>query len=342
MMPDFAVYLGAIEQELRRVLAIPAGGPAPLYQMMQYHMGWLDRRFQPLQARQGKHLRPLMCLLACEAVGGEWERALPAAVGLELLHNFSLIHDDIEDDSDTRRDRRTVWSLWGLAQGINTGDAMWALSRLAVLRLQDRGHSPATVLRAVTLLEETSLALCSGQHLDLSFEGRPRVRLAEYERMIAGKTAALISASMALGALLGGADEATENSFAQCGHELGLTFQIIDDILGIWGKPQVTGKSAASDNRERKKTRPVLYALEWEAGHELGDLQALYSRPALTEAEVPLVLQLLDRAGARQFARQKAEEHHSLTRSHLRAMRTIHPAQEKLRALTDALLDRSY
>lgn len=340
MPRDLSIYLEAIEEELRRDLAVREPLVAPLYQMMQYHLGWLDASFAPVSAARGKRLRPLFCLLACEAVGGEWRRALPAASAIELIHNFSLLHDDIEDHSETRRHRPTVWSLWGLAQGLNTGDAMWALARLAALRLADQGFAAELVLRVVKLLDETCLELCTGQYLDLAFETASTVSLAAYERMIAGKTAALLAASTAAGALLGRAGEDVVAAYGAFGRELGLTFQIVDDILGIWGDPAVTGKSAADDILTKKKTLPVLYALAWEAEQGYGDLAALYARPALGADDLSAALALLERAGARAYAQQKAQEHLHQTLAHLHSTGIVHPAQETLRELALSLVER--
>ncbi|MCD6520800.1 MAG: polyprenyl synthetase family protein [Anaerolineae bacterium] len=129
---DLSAHRDALDRELREILSIPEEAIASLYQVMHYHMGWCDQHFHPVEAHQGKRLRSILCLLACEAIGGDWQRALPAAAAIELIHNFSLIHGDIKDRSDTHRHRPTVWSLWGIAQGINTGDAMWTLARLAL------------------------------------------------------------------------------------------------------------------------------------------------------------------------------------------------------------------
>jgi len=341
MAYDYTPYLAAVEQELHGILTVREEAVAPLYQMMQYHQGWLDARFQPAEAPRGKRLRPLMCLLACEAVGGDWHQAVPAASAIELLHNFSLLHDDIEDHSETRRHRPTVWSLWGVPQGINTGDAMWAVSRLAMHRLTERGYAAESALRAIRRLDEACTELCAGQYLDLKFEAAEIVPLDEYERMIAGKTAALLSASVAIGAILGGAQDAVIEAYAAFGRELGLAFQIMDDILGIWGDPAITGKSAASDILDRKKALPALYALHWEREHGYNDLAALYARGAPSIEEVPQVLALLERAGAEEYARGQAREHHQRSLRYLGATQVRHPAHEALRDLASSLMARS-
>ncbi|MBN1399318.1 MAG: polyprenyl synthetase family protein [Anaerolineae bacterium] len=342
MDDPLAPYLLAIEEALRELLVAPEAVSAPLYQMMQYHMGWLDAAFRPAEGDRGKRLRPLLCLLACEAAGGAWRRAVPAAASLELIHNFSLVHDDIEDRSNTRRHRATVWHLWGIAQGINTGDAMWVLARQAVHRLSDLDHPAHIVLQVARLLEEACLELCTGQYLDLRFEETSEVSLADYERMIAGKTAALLSASVAVGALLGGATEAALAHWRRFGLALGLCFQVTDDGLGIWGDPRITGKSAASDILERKKTLPVLYALAWERQHGYDDLADLYAEPVLTEARIPEVLALLERAGAGARTRALAQAHRQQALGHLAATGGGGPAQAHIRRLAQAIVDRSF
>ncbi len=337
-----APYLAAIEDALREALTPPHGATAPLYQMMRYHMGWLNSRFEPEDAPRGKRLRPAMCLLACEAVGGDWRRALPAACSVELIHNFTLLHDDIEDASETRRHRPTAWALWGAPQALNAGDAMWAAARLAALRLSDQGYPAETVLRVARLLEETCLELCGGQYLDLAYEGVEGVSLAEYEQMINGKTAALLDASLAAGAILGGADEAAVAAYRALGRALGLTFQITDDILGVWGDPAVTGKSAASDILEKKKSLPIVYTWHWERERGLGDLAALFARPKLTPEDVPAALALLERARALAFARGHAQTHHQRMVACLDALPASSPAQAALRELALGIVDRAY
>jgi len=341
MTHDARPYLEAIEQELRASLAPTSQRASNLYGMMRYHLGWADAGFRANPSPRGKRIRPLLCLLACEAVSGEWRRALPAACALELVHNFSLIHDDIEDQSETRRHRPTVWALWGVAQALNTGDAMWAISHLCCHRLSDEGYPPDTVLRVVCTLDRTCLSLCTGQYLDLQFESLDSVSLADYEAMIEGKTAALISASLRIGALLGGANDEIVERFAQAGRELGLTFQVVDDILGIWGDSGVTGKSAATDIVSRKKTLPVLYAQTWETERGHDDLASLYAAGEILPEDVDRVLALLDRAGAREYAQRRAREHLSRALTHLHVTQIGRPAMRALERMARDLLTRT-
>ncbi len=333
----FATYLPRLEAAMQAAIEPPDARVALHYEMMAYHLGWRDEQLRPARANAGKRVRPLLCLLACEAVGGTPEAAMPAAVAVELLHNFSLIHDDIEDNSPTRRHRPTVWKLWGVPQAINVGDAMFTLARRALHGLTDR-HPPERVLQAFRLFDDACIALTEGQHLDMRFEETLDVSVDDYLYMIRGKTAALLGASVALGALLGGADKTVQEQFSTFGVNLGLAFQIIDDILGIWGDEAQTGKSAASDILSKKKTLPVLFALNHS---EVGErLRALYAGPPFEQGDVPRVLSLLDRVDARGYARDLATRYHEEALDALAATGITSPPLEALRAFANDLLRR--
>jgi len=342
MSTDLSRYRMAVEKELRDILTNTDQQVAPLYQMMQYHMGWLDEGFAPADADGGKRLRPVLCLLACEAVCGDWSLALPAAAAIELTHNFSLLHDDIEDEGRTRRHRATAWTLWGVPQALNTGDTMWTIARLAVYRLLALGHQESRVLWVGKRLEETCLALCTGQYLDIHFESEISATRDQYMQMISGKTAALISASVAIGAHLGGGDTALVADYAAFGRALGLAFQIVDDILGIWGDPSVTGKSAASDILTKKKTLPILFALEQDSIVEGQPLSALFAQSEISARDVPKAIALLERYGARRFAQERAAEYHDLALGHLAATGIRGPAQDTLRGLAESAAARTH
>ena len=248
-----------IEDELR---AIVGDGPAGLYAWMRYHLGWEDERGRPADGSPGKLLRPVALLLAAEAHGGGAAQAAPAAAAVQLVHDFSLLHDDIEDRSDRRRGRPALWTFAGVAQAINTGDGIYTLSRLALQRLRARGVPDARVLDAIAELDAACLRLVEGQHLDLAFEGRADVDRGGYLGMIEGKTAALLAASFAAGGLLAGAPAAAVAALRDFGRSVGVAFQAADDVLGIWGDPAATGKPAGDDLRSRKMTLPVIAALE--------------------------------------------------------------------------------
>jgi geranylgeranyl diphosphate synthase type I len=314
----FAAYLPQIEGEMRRLLEPRNARAARHYEIMQYHMGWRDPQLQPATAPSGKRIRPMLCLLGCAAVGGDPEAALPAAAGLELLHNFSLVHDDIEDNSPTRRHRPTAWALWGIPLACNVGDGMFSIAHEAFFHLLDRGVPERAVLLALRRFVEMNLALTEGQYMDMSFEGRLDVTADEYYAMIAGKTGALLGAAPEVGALIGGASEEEAAALREYGAALGRAFQLQDDILGIWGNEEQTGKSTASDILTKKKSLPVVLALN-HAG--VGKrLRTLYAGPEFTPENVPAVLTLLDQAGARQATEEAAAEATARARAALQTL----------------------
>ncbi len=225
--------------------------------MVRYHLA-LDGS----GASGGKRMRPLLGLLAYASIAGDHQRALPGAAAVELGHNFSLVHDDIEDGDVERRHRPTLWRVHGVPQAINTGDTLFSLSRIALHRLTDLGFSDSKVLRLMRLYDETCLALCEGQYIDIATSESDELMSVEaYFDMIGRKTASLIAASIEAGALLATDDDEVIARYRGFGWALGLAFQLNDDLLGIWGAEQATGKEP-SDVAHRKKTLPVIYAAE--------------------------------------------------------------------------------
>ena len=233
-----------------------ANNVSDLKDIFRYHLGMDDD-----PEKQGKRVRPLLALLCAEGSGGNWESAIPAAVAIELIHNFSLIHDDIEDNGMSRRAKETVWKKWGLAKGVNSGDAMFTCGFIALNKM--KGTIPSeTLIDVYKLLGTICLELTTGQQLDIDFETREKITTADYFRMITGKTAALLSCCTQMGALISGLGVEEQSRYAKFGKELGMAFQIYDDWLGIWGDPLVTGKSASSDLVEGKKSLPVIIGLK--------------------------------------------------------------------------------
>ena len=331
-----ADFLPAIEAEMRGVLRADSLAD-PFYGMIHYHMGWADEALHPAGGNSGKRIRPILCLLACAAAGGDWRQAVPAAAAVEIVHNFSLVHDDIEDNSATRRGRATVWTLWGQPQAINTGDAMFALAHLALARLSDRSVAPATVVRALRRFDETCVALTGGQYADMRFETQAEVAVDEYVRMITGKTAVLVALCAELGALVAGADDSRVAHFANFGLNLGLAFQAQDDLLGIWGDEQLIGKSVSTDITTRKKTLPVLYALAHST-----PLRDLYAGTDDGDTFVARVVPLLEAAGARDYTAERAAHYTNEALSSLALAQPEGPAAAALLQLTDKLLRRDY
>ena len=329
--------LPALNREMKDVFQVNNSPPTLFYGMMHYHMGWVDADMQPIAIYAGKQIRPLMCMLACAAAGGNWRQAVPAAAAVEILHNFSLVHDDIEDDSPTRRSRETVWKLWGVPQAINTGDAMFAISHLAMNRLIERGVPADIVVQALRRFDETCVRLTQGQHADMDFETRDHVTTDEYIDMIMGKTAVLVSLSMELGALIAGADASTVQNYAQFGLDLGLAFQVIDDILGIWGDEEKIGKSASTDITTKKKTLPVLYGLE-----QSQNLRNLYATAKSNDAFVEQVVALLEENGADTYAKKKATAYSHSALKNIEGANPQGDAGQALYQLADMLLKRDF
>ena len=341
----FDRYIPPLEAEMQAIVQTTDSGVADFYGMMRYHLGWVDAGFEPCQARTGKRVRPVLCLLSCEACGGSWEQALPGAAAIELLHNFTLIHDDIEDRDHTRRGRPTLWSVWGEPLAINAGDAMFALTQLALVRLLERGVDAATVVAASDLINRTCVTITCGQHLDIGFERRSSqndpVGVAEYLAMIEAKTATLVACACEMGSLIATADPVRRADGSQCerlgdfGRHLGLAFQMRDDILGIWGDPAKTGKSVGSDIARQKKSLPLLHGLEQDS-----ELRELLAQEVVTEADVRQITTLLERAGSREYTERLAEEHHTQALAALEETNLQGAAGQALHELAKMLLNR--
>ena len=282
-----------------------------MYKMMRYHLGWVDEKGEDQQS-PGKMSRPTLCLLACEATGGDWHSALPAAAAIELIHNFSLIHDDIQDGSWERRHRPTVWKLWGEAQAINAGDAMYVLAQLALFRLEERNVPPPKVIMLSKRLNQASLRLCEGQYLDIEFERHLDITVDQYLDMIAKKTAALFEASLYFGAVLGTDNQDRINSLSSFGLNLGMAYQVQNDLQGIWGEDE-SGKSAPyTDIRSKKKTLPVIYTLHRAEGKDREALLEIYARPQkLAAGSVRRVMRIIDKVDAKRFAEQTRDDYYS-------------------------------
>ncbi len=328
-----ALMLPAIEAELQRqVERLNQPRTKSFYEMLTYHMGWTGEGAGPDAA--GKRIRPLMVLLCVAACEADWKSALPASAAVELVHNFSLVHDDIQDNSPKRRGRSTVWAKWGAPMAINVGDALFVISNQAMLDLS-RSHPASTVLQAAAILHDTCLELTRGQFLDMSYEKRTNLTVDDYWPMIEGKTAALISACTQIGAILGGAGDATVEQYRVFGRDLGLAFQVQDDILGIWGNEALTGKSAASDLVEGKNSLPILYGLS-----QKGKFAQRWAASAISPAEVAEAAQMLINEGAQEYSQREAQR---LTNQALEALQKTNPKGEAgnaLYELADKLLNR--
>jgi geranylgeranyl diphosphate synthase type I len=336
-------FLPQIEAELQAIVRVPHHSLAAYYGMLHYHLGWADEELKPVDAAAGKRLRPLLCLLSCQAAGGRPAQALPAACAVELVHNFSLVHDDIQDSSCYRRGRRTVWDLWGAAHAINVGDGLFALAHLALQRLDSHDVPLSRQQSAMAALDRACLSLCEGQYFDMTFERHVDVNLDQYLWMIRLKTAALLAASTQLGAIVATGDAHLAAHFHSFGENLGIAFQIQDDILGVWGDPCVTGKSAATDICGKKKALPAVLALNQSGDPEAGQrLAALYAQDGhLDEPAIQDALAILDRVGARPQAEEMAKTYYRQALQSLDETGLENEALSQLRELAASLLGRS-
>ncbi|GGB22893.1 hypothetical protein GCM10011492_10920 [Flexivirga endophytica] len=266
--------------------------------VVAYHLGFVDVHGDPVRDDGGKKLRPMLALLAAQAVGADPAQAVSGATALELLHNFSLVHDDIMDRDRTRRHRETVWSVWDDATAILAGDALQSLAFETVLADPSPHAAEAGNLLAVTTRE-----LIRGQVLDMEFEQRQQVSLSECRAMAAAKTGALLACSLELPAVLTGASREQRSALTAYGRGVGVAFQLVDDLLGIWGDPAVTGKSNHSDLRAKKHSLPITWALE-QGDSGLADW---FADGDTTDDEVARIATQLDQFGARQWCRDSAD-----------------------------------
>jgi geranylgeranyl diphosphate synthase type I len=328
------MMMPVIEEELKRQVArLDEARTRSFHEMLTYHMGWTGEGAGP--EASGKRLRPLMVLLVTAGYQtSKWLCAAPAAATVELVHNFSLVHDDIQDNSDKRRGRTTLWKKWNIAQAINAGDALFVISNQAIMDLA-KDYPAETVVRAASVIHNACLDLTRGQYLDMTYEKRNDLSIEDYWKMIEGKTAALISACTQIGAILGEADEATIEGYRVFGRDLGLAFQVQDDILGIWGDEALTGKSTASDLVDGKNSLPILYGIS-----QKGKFAKRWGESTIRPEEVARVAQMLVNEGAREFSEREAER---LTNQALGGLEKVNPKNEAglaLKELAENLLHR--
>jgi geranylgeranyl diphosphate synthase type I len=302
----------------------------------------VDAEGQRIPCAAGKAIRPTLCLLACEAVSGDYRRALPAAAALELIHNYSLIHDDIQDDDSERRHRPTVWKIWGKPQAINAGTAMRLLANRALAHFTEKSIGPQKQWQAQRLLDDINLRLLEGQYLDISFESRFDIAVSDYLKMIEGKTAALLAGSLEIGALLGTDDTRLIRSFHEIGHNMGMAFQIKDDILGIWGCAEKTGKPLGSDIRRRKKTLPIIYTLEISEDGLKKKLAGIYGNGHLGKDDLSTVMRILDTVEAQLYAQRMVERYCEQARRALNTLELVPSARDNLEAVLDFLIARDF
>lgn len=291
--PAFARARDLVTPALREATGQLSEG---IRRVVVYHLGWVDPDGQPSRGEGGKSVRPALAYVCAEAVGGEAASATPGAVAVELVHNFSLLHDDVMDEDTERRHRPTAWSLFGVGEAILAGDALLTLAHELLI-------DPPTAERLASAgaLSEATAAMITGQAEDLAFEDRDEVSVEECLAMLDNKTAALIACACRVGAILGGGDAKTVRALGEFGRHLGLAYQAIDDVLGIWGKAEQTGKPEWSDLRQRKKSLPVAAAMD-AGGVPATTLRSLLAQETLSEADVAKAARCVEDNGGRDAA----------------------------------------
>jgi geranylgeranyl diphosphate synthase type I len=335
---SFTSYRDAMQVELKKVID---SCPSALGNMLRYHMGWQDEHGHPCNRESGKFIRSTLCLLSCQAMGGDTSQVTPAAAAIELIHNFSLIHDDIEDASYERHHRPTIWKLWGQSQAINAGDALFTLAYLALLKLKERGIADEKIANSTKMLSLACLELCEGQYLDVEYENHLDTTVEDYLAMANKKTGALFAVSTSLGAYLGSEDSKVVDSFQLFGKELGIAYQICDDMLGIWGVEESIGKSVG-DISQKKKTLPVVYGLQNSEGETRKRLERLYSQKSIEGGDIAEVTKILDHLGARDYAENLAGQYYYKALAHLEAAELDTSRQAPLKEAACFLLKRDF
>lgn len=304
-----------------------------------YQMGWVEADGSPIPNGGGKGIRPTLAIVSAEAVGADPAIAIDAAAAVELIHNFSLVHDDIVDDDEERRHRPTVWKLWGEGDAIIVGDAMHTLAFELLLAPADPSRGRVEAARR---LARGTTAMIAGQNADMSFERRDDVSFDECLDMEANKTGALLAYSSAVGAVMAGADSTTIDALDGYGAAIGIAFQAVDDLLGIWGDPAATGKAVGNDLRERKRSMPVTAAIESGMGESeaIGEMYA--SADPLSDAQVDQLSDLIDRAGGRERTEAVAREHLTQALACLDSAELVEGPAQDLRDLAHFIVGRTY
>ncbi|MGJ7019967.1 geranylgeranyl diphosphate synthase type I [Streptomyces griseorubens] len=313
----------------------------PMDTVAAYHFGWIDAQGRPADGDGGKAVRPALAVLSAEVTGAAPQTGVPGAVAVELVHNFSLLHDDLMDGDEQRRHRDTVWKVHGPAQAILVGDALFALANEVLLEL-----GTVEAGRATRRLTRASRALIDGQAQDISYEHRDRVSVEECLEMEGNKTGSLLACASSIGAVLGGADERTADALERYGHHLGLAFQAVDDLLGIWGDPESTGKQTWSDLRQRKKSLPVVAALaaNGPAATRLGEILAADAKSSdfanFSEEEFAARAALIEEAGGREWTAEEARRQHTIAIEALDVVDMPDRVREQFTALADFVVVR--
>ena len=297
----FEKYRTEIDAELRSLLA---QHQSPLYDMMRYQMGWVDQQRTPQPKPDDLRLHSTLCLLVCEAMGGDFETALPAAAALDLVHTFTQVHEDVQNGNPPGEDRRSVWWVWGPGQAINVGDGLHALGRTSLFRLADRGLAPERVIQCLALLDEACIKMCEGQYLDLSHQERIDLSVDGYLKMAEAKSGALMGCATELGVLAATEDPGPVEALGSWGRNMGIAFQIKGDIDDFWGTD--TGSNASPKVLNKKKAFPVVELLERSDIGTKRRLGTIYFKRVLEPSDVEELRTILEENKAREKAQEVA------------------------------------
>ena len=339
--PNQAIPLPAVFDRYREEVGFAlraglAGDESPIRLMLSYAMGWVDVEGNPTLATEGKALRPTLCLLACEAAGGTTAEAMPAAVAMELVHNFSLIHDEIQDRDDVRRHRPTLWKVWGERKALVAGNVMRIVADMALWGHRDR----ETALAVAGLVTQATLEMIEGQYMDLHFEGRMDITMDDYLAMISRKTGALIRCSLVAGAAAGSGYPSTIEAFEESGRAFGMVFQVRDDYLAVWGVEAATGKPVGADVRRKKNAFPFVYAMSKAEGRDRDALLEIYGQPEVGDGDVAAVVEIMERLGARESAQELAAHQSDRAVQALQGLELAPEARRDIEELAHFLLVR--
>lgn len=319
-----------------------------LRDMISYHFGWMDEELRETKERQGKRFRASMCLLVYDALENQFEPCMPLAASIEMIHNFSLIHDDIEDGDQSRRGRPTVWKIWGKPLAINAGDLLHVLCYTTfkdLLALNNDEGSMKRIYSAQEVVFQTVIKLTEGQHHDLLFESKEPydVSVDEYISMIYGKSASLIECATWAGAIMApSATTSMIDKYRKFGLNIGLAFQMRDDILGIWGNPLLTGKPRSNDIFRKKKTYAVLHAFENATDADTRKLKSIYQKNKIIKNDVVEVIEILTKTKSYESAQLLASKYYNEAVENLNSVGINSSSQVNLKRIAEFLAVRNY
>lgn len=307
-------YNEDLQLSLRGILDFYKVEDLPVYDMLNYCFGWQDILGNDLKGETGKGLRPSLCLFAAEALGGSYNEAIRSAISLELIHNFSLIHDEIQDFDEFRHHRPTLWAVWGFEKALIAGDVLRVIADKSIEFFENNSNEEANIdfnlqSECTKLLTDACLEMIEGQYLDITFENQIDVEMSQYMNMISKKTGALIRCSLNLGALIGTKDRKVVNIFKKAGTDLGYGFQIRDDILGIWGTENSTGKPVGADIKRKKKSIPILHAINTSSDKSREVLENIFKKEELLDDDIFTVLSIMDDTKSLDYSENLANEY---------------------------------